>query len=150
MRLARDVRTLGLAVACAAAIAGCAADASYRKYTIWRPFVPAPLVLDESVNGSTIHIPRTQTVLVRLSVAPSSGYEWNLAISGDLKFYPSGDTPKYTLDSATPDATASAGTAEYTFRADGVGKTSVRFTYIRPWDEVPVASKVVAFDVVTP
>jgi predicted secreted protein len=150
MRFTRDVRTLCVAVACAAALLGCAADASYRKYSIWRPNIPAPMVLDESVNGSTIHVPRTQTVLVRLPAAPSSGYDWNLALGGDLKFYPSGDTPKSTIDSTAPDATAAGGTAEFMFRADGVGTTSVRFTYIRPWDENPVASKVVAFVVVTP
>ena len=109
------------------------------------PDLPAPRVVGEAASGSTVDLVRTQWLLVQLPVERDGVNRWTWDIGKDKLLYPSGDTPRsVSADGSDP----SAGNMVYTFRAEGVGTTSLRFIYRNPDQPQSPPAKVVAFDVV--
>ena len=134
----------------APAIAGCA---FYDKTTVFVPPIPPAKSVDATVDGAKVALARTQQLELRLPSNATTGYRWSYVLSGDLMLYPSGVSPMYIPDPPPEGQTlvGAGGTSVYTFRADGIGTTHVKFEYRRPWegDDGPPA-KVIAFDATSP
>jgi predicted secreted protein len=152
----RSVRTIsgrflrsGLLVA-VSVIAGCA---FYDRTTVFVPPIPPAKSVDATVDGTKVALARTQQLELRLPSNATTGYRWSYVLSGDLMLYPSGVTPVFAPDTAAEGQTpvGAGGLSVFTFRADGVGTTHVKFEYRRPWEgnDVPPA-KVIAFDATAP
>jgi predicted secreted protein len=137
-------RTLGctlLAALTLCTLAGCGGRGLY--WPVIPPDVPAPRLVGPAADGSTIDLTRTQWLLVRLPDDPASGLRWSYTIGKDRALYPSGDTPR-----REPADAGSEASTVYTFRAEGVGITSVKFVYHDPAQPSAAPAKSVAFDVV--
>ena len=61
---------------------------------------------------------------------PSTGYSWETAIDGESVVL----TDEQYTNTATPGVAGAPGTQTYTFTAVKAGKTTLTFTYRRPWE----------------
>ena len=121
-----------------AALAGCAQLGMPTYWPIIPPGLPAPAVVDDPIDGSTIDVVRTQMIRVRLPADQQSANRWQYELGKDRVLYPTDVTPRFV----------DTGTEEFTFRAEGTGTTSVRFTYHDPAQPQTPPARTVAFDVV--
>lgn len=130
-------RRWSLAV-CALVLAGCARLGMPTYWPIIPPDLPPPRVVSDSANGSTVDIARTQMIRVRLAADQDSPNRWTYELGKDRVLYPADITPRFVEPNEQ----------EFTFRAEGEGTTSVRFTYHDPAQPQTPSSKSIAFDVV--
>jgi predicted secreted protein len=137
----RTGRGLALAAALAAAVAGCGGPRGL-YWPVIPPDVPAPRLVDESANGSSVDLSRTQWLLVRLPVDENGPFRWSVERSPGATVYPSGDTPRFETD------VTGTRNAIFTFRAQSRGTSTLRFSYRNPEAPQQPASRIVAFDVV--
>jgi hypothetical protein len=125
----------------AATLTACSSTGYKTLPTYWPiipPALPAPAVVSDPIDGSTVDIVRTQMIRVHLPADTKAANEWTYELGKDAVLYPTDDTPRF-LD---------AGTQEFTFRAEGTGTTSVRFTYHDPAQPQTPPARTLAFDVV--
>jgi predicted secreted protein len=122
----------------AATVAGCAQLNIPTYWPLIPPALPEPRVVNDSADGSAVDLLRTQMMAVHLPVDLKTDNRWTYEIAKDRVLYPAGETPRLE------------GSAEqvFTFRAEGTGTTSVRFTYRDPAQPQAAPAKTVAFDVV--
>lgn len=122
----------------ALALSGCSNLNIPPYWPIIPPDLPPPRIVGDSVDGSTVDVVRTQMIQVRLPADANSANRWTVDFGKDRLLYPAGDTPRYEgpVDQV------------FTFRAEGVGTTSVRFAYHDPAQPQTPPARSVAFDVV--
>ena len=125
----------------AAALAGCSSWGYERLPTYW-PIIPrdlpAPAVLSDPIDGSTVDIVRTQMIRVRLPADQKGDNRWTYELGKDRVLFPADLTPRFE----------DGDTQVFTFRAEGTGTTSVRFTYRDPAQPQTPPARTVALDVV--
>jgi hypothetical protein len=125
----------------AATLTACGSTGYSTLPTYW-PIVPralpAPAMVSDAANGSTVDIVRTQMIRVRLPADQQSANRWTYEFGKDRVLYPADITPEFVTPTEQ----------EFTFRAEGTGTTSVTFTYHDPAQPQAPASRTVAFDVV--
>jgi inhibitor of cysteine peptidase len=111
---------IGLLAVSVAALSGCL-------------FLPATVTLAAGDEGTIVTINVGDTLVVRLSGNPTTGFSWvRTEPQNQTILEPVGD-PEYTPDD--PDVCGGGGTFRFTFRAVGAGTTPLSFDYKRPWEE---------------
>ena len=90
----------------------------------------APLLLNESTNGSTVAVPLTSTLTLELEENPSTGYSWNLTTSPGLRV----DSDEYIPGAAKPPVVGAAGVHRWELTAVAAGLQQVEGAYVRPWE----------------
>jgi predicted secreted protein len=126
---------------CAALLAAlclAACDTIPPYWPIIPPELPAPRVVTDSVDGSSVDLVRTQLIDVRLPADSQSDNRWTFDLGKDRVLYPANVTPRFE----------DAQTEVFTFRAERIGTTSVRFTYHDPAQPQTPPVRTVAFEVV--
>jgi predicted secreted protein len=133
----RPVRR-GVALLAALGVAGCAQLGMPAYSPIIPRGLPAPRVVTEAVDGSTVDIVRTQMISVRLPADSQGDKRWTFELGKERVLYPAGFTPRFE----------DAQTEVFTFRAEASGTTSVRFIYRDPAQPQTPPARTVAFEVV--
>jgi hypothetical protein len=105
------------------------------------PDIPAPKLVDESANGGSVALARTQWLLVRLPIEANGPFRWTYEATGDT-VYASGVTPRYETDAA------GVRNEILTFRAEAPGTAKLRFAYRNLETPHLPPARIVAFDVV--
>lgn len=143
LRLGQRVNgSSAVAVVAASLLAACGALPSY---SIIPRDVPAPLVVTAEADTKQVSLARTQQLVVKLEANASTFHNWHYEVANDLVLFPSGDTPVFvptTADDKTGD-----GMVVYTFRAEGKGATSVKFTYSSSDDKPGEPARALGFQV---
>ena len=102
------------------------------------PALPAPHVVTDSVDGTSVELQRTQMIDIRLPADAQSDNRWTYELGKDPVLYPANVTPRFE----------DAHTEVFTFRAERIGTASVRFTYHDPAQPQTPPQRTVAFEVV--
>lgn len=115
-------------VAAAVLVAGCTSGGNPPPST--NVTAAAPLLLNESLNGSTIAVPLNTTLTLELAENPTTGYVWNLSTTQGLRvastdFIP--DDPKGTRVGA-------GGVRRWQIEAVATGLQQITGIYARPWE----------------
>jgi hypothetical protein len=138
-RMSRVLAVAGLAAALA--LGGCGGPRGL-YWPVIPPDTPAPRLVDESANGGSVTLQRTQWLLVRLPLTAGDAFRWTWEATGDDNVYPSAITPRYETDRA------GVRNEILTFRAEGPGTAHLRFSYRNLESPQLPAARIVAFDVV--
>ncbi|MFZ0004845.1 MAG: protease inhibitor I42 family protein [Methanoregula sp.] len=113
-------------------LAGCTENTSSSKA---EPTIPASTVTrvqtlfaNSTSNGTTLTVPPSGRVIVRLNENPTTGFSWNATVSKGLSivsdsFYP----PNSTIIGA-------GGYHEWTLVPESAGTYTFNAVYIRPWE----------------
>jgi inhibitor of cysteine peptidase len=78
---------------------------------------------------------------------PTTGYEWQLAqplVGGVLLFVSS----EYEVDETDTEIVGAGGKEVWTFKAEGLGDTTVSLEYVRPWEEDAIPTDQRTFNVI--
>ena len=121
-------------------LAGCGGPRGL-YWPIIPPDLPAPRLVDERANGSSVDLVRTQWLLVRLPLQGSDD-RWSFDLDRSRNLYPSGNTPRVETDAS--------GTRNqiFTFRAEAAGTSTLRFDYRTGEAGAQPPARSVSFDVV--
>lgn len=89
-----------------------------------------PLLLNESMNGSTIAVPLNTTLTLELAENPSTGYSWNLTTTSGLRVAADEYVP------ATTNATivGAGGIHRWEIITVATGLQEITGVYARPWE----------------
>ncbi len=90
----------------------------------------APLLLNESTNGSTIAVPLSTNLTLELEENPSTGYSWNLTTSPGLRVA----SDEYVLAAANTPVVGAGGIHRWELVAVAAGLQQVEGAYVRPWE----------------
>jgi inhibitor of cysteine peptidase len=115
-------------VAAAVLVAGCTSGGNQPPST--NVTAAMPLLLNESMNGSTIAVPLNTTLTLELKENPTTGYAWNLSTTEGLRVASSDyipDDPKGTLVGA-------GGVHRWKIEAVATGLQDITGIYARPWE----------------
>lgn len=89
-----------------------------------------PTVYTETDNGRSVPATVGDTITVRLSENPSTGYSWAPTFSSGLE--PGDDG--FAAPSASPGLVGAAGTRSFTFEVTAAGEQSFAAVYERSWE----------------
>jgi len=89
--------------------------------------------ITEDMNGQTVNLKVGETVTIKLSGNPTTGYSWQLGDVDVTMLKQAGD-PGYRPDTLL---TGSGGTYTYKFTALTAGTTTLNFDYLRTWENKP-------------
>lgn len=78
-------------------------------------------------------------VVFALRSNPTTGYSWDVKISGDAVVLSSSD---YRQDPGAPNMAGRGGTEYFTLTAVKPGAATVTFSYLRPWEGGPIETRV--------
>ena len=91
--------------------------------------VPAnSVVIDESADGTTVHVTQGYTLVVRLHGNPSTGYTWKIETDGGPLLRKQGDY-SFTPDRAQE---GTGGVFQAMYKAEAAGTTSLAMEYVGP------------------
>ena len=107
------------------------------------------MVLDPSENDEEVYCEITSsrcaelggTVEISLKGNITTGYDWVLVDSDGLTLVSDEYVPDYTGDIPL---CGSGGTHVFRFSCDSPGSHTLRFDYLRPWEDAPVDSETVS------
>jgi predicted secreted protein len=106
----------------------------------------AQLDLTEAENGKDILLNRGDMLLVHLPSNRTTGYGWSVVNSKPGKLEEPGEPTLKPLKSAR--GLVGAGSVEtWTFRAATAGRTTLTFSYARPWEKGVSPIRVIAWPV---
>jgi inhibitor of cysteine peptidase len=94
------------------------------------------IVLTDADNNESLTVAEGDTVIVRLSSTPSTGYSWSIAENVDLILQPEGS--RYVRGASRPGA---SGYQEFTFMVVGNGEAPLKMLYQRPWQRSTQAAQ---------
>jgi inhibitor of cysteine peptidase len=115
-------------VAAAVLVAGCTIGGDRTPST--NATAMTPLLLNESLNGSTITAPLNTTLTLELAENPSTGYSWNLTTTSGLRIASDGYVPAAT--NAT--IVGAGGLHRWEIITVAAGLQEVTGAYVRPWE----------------
>lgn len=101
---------------------------------------PGETKLTADANGKTIDLTLNQTLVLTLDSNATTGYKWNLVGEPNaqvVKFISS----NYNAPQTNPGVVGAGGTETWKFQAVGVGKTTFKLGYFRPFDPKDVAKE---------
>lgn len=115
-------------VAAAVLVAGCTSGGNPPPST--DVTAATPLLLNESMNGSTIAVPLNTTLTLELAENPSTGYSWNLTTTSGLRVAADEYVP------ATTNATivGAGGIHRWEIITVATGLQEITGVYARPWE----------------
>lgn len=93
--------------------------------------------------GKTVVVKRGEALRVSLPENPSTGYSWNLTVSGGL--YVAGD--QYVPDDTSGLRVGSGGIHTWDIKANGIGLQQITGVYRRPWEKSTAPEKTFALNV---
>jgi inhibitor of cysteine peptidase len=97
---------------------------------ITTPAVPPRFhVYTEADSGKAVQEPLGETFTIRLQENPTTGYAWNMTVSGGLVI----SRNEYIPSSSTPQTVGSGGTRSFTLVTSARGDQAVTAEYRRPW-----------------
>lgn len=109
-----------LSLAAVALAAGCGEDAVGSGAAVYT----------EADSGSSVTAAVGDTVIIRLSENPSTGYAWDASSSDGLQQLES----SLVVPSASPAVVGAAGTREIRYEVRQSGRQTVEATYARSWE----------------
>lgn len=115
-------------VAVAALVAGCTSIGNPPPSTTVTS--AAPLLLNESMNGSTIAVPHNTTLTLELAENPSTGYSWNLTTTAGLRVA----SDEYVLPSTNGTVVGAGGIHRWLIATTATGLQGISGVYARPWE----------------
>lgn len=89
-----------------------------------------PAVYTEADRGRTVKALVGDSITIRLSENPSTGYSWKLRQSGGLELH----ADDFLQPTASPGLVGAPGTRVLTLEVTGSGTQSVDAVYERPWE----------------
>jgi len=119
-------------VAAAVLVAGCTSGGT--PPPSMNVTVASPLLLNESMNGSTIAVPLNTALTLELAENPTTGYSWNLSTTEGLRVASTDFLP----DDANGTRVGAGGTRRWQIEAVATGLQTITALYVRPW-ETPTA-----------
>jgi inhibitor of cysteine peptidase len=90
--------------------------------------------LDESADGTTIHLVAGAVLRLALPENPTTGYRWRIIADGAPVLRPQADD--FAPGRAVPGA---GGTRHWAWQAAQPGEATLRLDYARPWETGPAA-----------
>jgi len=87
-------------------------------------------VVTEADSGKTLTLEKGENFTLRMKENPSTGYNWNLDVSGGLTVL----SDEYSQDPAFEDYAGSPGTHTWIIEAEDTGRQKVKGTYKRSWE----------------
>jgi inhibitor of cysteine peptidase len=134
----------GLVVA-AILVAGCTSGGDRPPST--NVTAAAPVLLNESMNGSTIAVPLNTTLTLELMENPSTGYSWNLTTTSGLRIA----ADAYVPDAANASVVGSGGIHRWRILTVATGLQKITGVYGRPWENLTAGASTFSAEVsVTP
>lgn len=94
----------------------------------------AQLDLTEAENGKDILLDQGDLLVVHLSSNRTTGYGWSVKSSKPGKLKLAGE-PLLNQAKSSHGLVGAGGVEAWTFRAVGVGRTRLTFSYARPWEK---------------
>lgn len=95
--------------------------------------MPADLELDFSANGQTVALAAGQALVLRLEENPTTGYQWSVTSSGNLRLEANDFVP------ACGPAVGASGLRCQRWRAQGAGTHPLELVYRRAWEPIEKA-----------
>lgn len=89
-----------------------------------------PLLLNGSMNGSTIAVPLNTTLTLELDENPSTGYSWNLTTTSGLRVAGDGYVPAATGAGVV----GAGGIHRWEIITVATGLQEITGVYARPWE----------------
>jgi inhibitor of cysteine peptidase len=124
----RAVRSWIALLAAALLVASCGGDDA------------SAVVLEQTDSGSEVTLDVGDRVDVQLDANPTTGYRWELAPLPDGIVLVSSD-----FEEPGGSLVGAPGTQTFVFDAVAAGSGILRLEYIRPFDDLPVADKIVEY-----
>ncbi len=115
-------------VAVAVLVAGCTSGGNPPPST--NVTSAAPLLLNESLNGSTIAVPLNTTLTLELAENPSTGYSWNLSTTAGLRVA----SDEYVPTTTNATIVGAGGIHRWQIATTATGLQEIRGVYARPWE----------------
>ena len=102
-----------------------------------------PPTLTDTASTRPVELQRNQELIVTLPSNPSTGYHWDMELTGFAVLDRIGDE-QFVPTANSGGAVGAGGTTTWRFRAARTGTDLLRFAYRRPWEkDVPAAKSVV-------
>ncbi len=98
------------------------------------------LALTEDDNGRALTLKPGQVLVIHLAANPTTGYTWALGEVNEGVLRQAGEAG-YTPAPAGQGEVGTGGTAVWRFVAVGIGTTTLKLVYIRPWEKPPKAAQ---------
>ena len=93
-----------------------------------------PLLLNESMNGSTIAVPLNTTLTLELAENPSTGYSWNLTLTEGLRVA----SDEYVPAATNATVVGAGGHHRWEIVTVATGLQEISGVYVRPWENATV------------
>jgi len=102
-----------------------------------------PITLADVPSGQQVDLQRDQEMVLELAANPSTGYRWQIELTGSAVLDKIGDE-QFVPASSSSGAVGAGGMATWHFRAMRTGTDLLRLVYRRPLEKnVPAAKSVV-------
>ena len=89
--------------------------------------------LDADDNGRLVELKRGQSMTVSLESNPTTGFRWEAIELDEAKLQQVGEAVFETKS----DLVGASGIETFRFKATGVGETTLKLAYQRPWESKP-------------
>jgi len=102
-----------------------------------------PITLADVPSGEQVTLQRNQEMILELAANPSTGYRWQIELTGSAVLDKIGDE-QFVSASSSGGAVGTGGMTVWHFRAARTGTDLLRLVYRRPFERnVPAAKSVV-------
>jgi inhibitor of cysteine peptidase len=99
--------------------------------------------LGESDGDSQRSLAQGEEVVIRLAENPTTGYQWQLSVSGSARL----ELVEDSLERGAAGAVGAGGFRVVRYRAQGVGSVQIEALHRRAWEDKPLARRVFRLEV---
>ena len=86
-------------------------------------------------SSSTIQAKVGENFAISLDSNATTGYEWQLAEELDESIVEQVGDPQYIMEEGAEERVGAGGTEVWTFKGTGKGETTIKFEYVRSWED---------------